>query len=107
MQVTPASTNDSTIAGPESPIASPMMTKMPVPMIAPTPSAVRSSAPTERRSRVPSAASSSCSLGLVTKAPGRATVAIALPRYPRRVRLSHPGPGIPDERTRKRRNGHG
>ncbi len=37
-----------TIEAPVWLIASPMMTKMPVPMIAPTPSAVRSSAPTER-----------------------------------------------------------
>ena len=35
------------IAGPASPIASPITTKMPVPMIAPRPSAVRSSAPTD------------------------------------------------------------
>jgi hypothetical protein len=35
--VTPASANDSTIDGPDSAIASPMMTKMPVPMIAPIP----------------------------------------------------------------------
>src|ERR1700710_921378 len=38
------------IAGPESPIASPRITKMPVPMTAPMPSAVRSSSPTARRS---------------------------------------------------------
>src|SRR4051794_13542662 len=50
MHVTPARMNDRTIAGPESPIPSPMITKMPVPMIAPRPSAVRSSAPTARRS---------------------------------------------------------
>ena len=58
MQVTPANTNDRTMAGPESPIASPMITKIPVPMIAPMPKAVRSRAPTARLSCVPSAASS-------------------------------------------------
>ena len=48
--VTPASTNESRIDGPESAIASPMMTKMPVPMMAPSPSADRSRRPTTRRS---------------------------------------------------------
>ena len=48
--MTPASTNETTIDGPDSPIASPMITKMPVPMIAPMPSAVRSSTPTARLS---------------------------------------------------------
>jgi hypothetical protein len=65
-----------TIPGPDSAIASPMITKIPVPMIAPIPRAVRSSAPTDRASRDPSAVSSSCSMGLVAKGPGRATVAI-------------------------------
>ena len=37
-------------AGPASPIASPRMTKIPVPMIAPMPSAVRSKRPTARLS---------------------------------------------------------
>src|SRR3954449_7261802 len=46
--VTPASRNERMIAGPESPIASPMTTKTPVPMIAPRPSAVRSRRPTTR-----------------------------------------------------------
>src|SRR4051794_9228426 len=46
----PASRKLRMIAGPESPIASPRITKMPVPMIAPMPSAVRSSSPTARRS---------------------------------------------------------
>ena len=41
--MTPARTKTRMIAGPASPIASPRMTKMPVPMIAPMPSAVRSS----------------------------------------------------------------
>src|SRR3954452_13429374 len=50
MHVTPARTNERMIAGPESPIASPRITKMPVPMTAPMPSAVRSSSPTARRS---------------------------------------------------------
>jgi hypothetical protein len=36
------------MAGPESPIASPMITKIPVPITAPIPSAVRSSVPTAR-----------------------------------------------------------
>ena len=40
---------DSTIAGPASPIASPRMTKIPVPMMAPRPSAVRSNRPIARR----------------------------------------------------------
>jgi hypothetical protein len=40
--VTPARTKARTIDGPEVVIASPMITKMPVPMIAPRPSAVRS-----------------------------------------------------------------
>ena len=42
--------NDSRIDGPESVIASPMMTKIPVPMMAPSPSADRSRSPTTRRS---------------------------------------------------------
>ena len=46
------------MAGPDLPIASPMITKMPVPMIAPMPSAVRSSVPTARLNPVLSDASS-------------------------------------------------
>ena len=62
---------DRTIDGPEVVIASPMITKMPVPMIAPRPSAVRSSAPTARLSCV--SLSWVCltrtSIGLVAKTP--------------------------------------
>src|SRR3954462_11742106 len=82
MQVTPASTNEITIAGPESVIASPMITKMPVPMTAPMPSAVRSSAPTARRRRVPSAVSIRSSVGLVASGPGAEVVAILAAGYP-------------------------
>ena len=71
MQVIPARANERTIAGPARPIASPMMTKIPVPMIAPIPSAVRSSAPTERWSPVWSSASgTSWSVGLRANVPG-------------------------------------
>jgi hypothetical protein len=94
MHVTPASTNEITIAGPDSAIASPMITKIPVPMIAPIPRAVRSSAPTERLRRVPSAVSRSCSVGFVANGPGRAVVAPA-PAYPGDSRLGNPALGIP------------
>jgi hypothetical protein len=50
MHATPASTNDRITAGPASATPTPTTMKMPVPMIAPTPSAVRSSAPTDRLS---------------------------------------------------------
>ena len=40
--------NEKITAGPAIPMPSPMITKMPVPITAPTPSAVRSSAPTAR-----------------------------------------------------------
>ena len=61
------------IAGPESPIASPMTTKMPVPMMAPRPSAVRSSRPTTRASDAPfsSVSRTSVSVSLVAKRPLR------------------------------------
>jgi hypothetical protein len=71
----PASRNETTRAGPDSLIASPTITKMPVPMIAPMPSAVRSSAPTVLLSCVPSAVSLSASRDLVLKGPGFATLA--------------------------------
>ena len=71
--VTPARTNDRMIDGPAVGIALPMITKMPVPMMAPRPSAVRSRAPTARVSSV----SFSCvsltrtSIGLVANRPLR------------------------------------
>src|SRR5947208_8401625 len=75
--VTPASANEITIDGPESEIASPMITKMPVPMIAPMPSAVRSSTPTARFRPCSSLVSRArYSVGLRANGPGRATVAI-------------------------------
>jgi hypothetical protein len=65
------------MAGPESPIASPRMTKMPVPMIAPMPSAVRSSTPTARfRPSSPVVSRTRCSVGLRANRPGRVAVAI-------------------------------
>src|SRR3954454_597928 len=58
------------MAGPERLIASPMITKMPVPMMAPRPIAVRLSAPTARRRPPPSPVSAtSCSVGLRAKGP--------------------------------------
>src|SRR3954447_11511990 len=72
------------IAGPESPIASPMTTKMPVPMIAPRPSAVRSRRPTTRASDAPfsSVSRTSASVSLVAnrplRPPGCEAVAIGL-----------------------------
>src|SRR3954468_20935100 len=64
-------TNEKMIDGPASPIASPMTTKMPVPMMAPRPSAVRSSTPTARWSWWPcsSVSPTSASTGLVMKNP--------------------------------------
>src|SRR3954447_1012172 len=61
------------IAGPESPIASPRITKMPVPMTAPMPSAVRSSRPTARLRELlaSSVSATSLSTGLVSKSPPR------------------------------------
>jgi hypothetical protein len=78
MHVSPARTNDRTIAGPESPMASPMMTKMPVPMIAPRPSAVRSRAPTARRRPLSSFSWTTVSTSFVASS---ADVAMA-PTYP-------------------------
>src|SRR4051795_8667391 len=77
MQVTPARTKDRMIAGPESPIASPRITKMPVPMTAPMPSAVRSSSPTARRSWLLAScvSATSRSTGLVSKRPPRCDAA--------------------------------
>ena len=71
--MTPARTNDRTIDGPEEAIASPITTKMPVPMIAPSPSAVRSPSPTTRLRLAPFASVSraSTSVGLVAKGPRR------------------------------------
>src|SRR4051812_48899402 len=54
-----------------------MITKMPVPMIAPIPKAVRSSAPTARRSFDVSADSIKLSADLVAKGPGWAAAAMA------------------------------
>src|SRR4051812_12128613 len=73
MQVTPARTKERMIAGPESPIASPRITKMPVPMTAPMPSAVRSSRPTARFRELlaSSVSATSLSTGLVSKRPPR------------------------------------
>src|SRR3954470_3835954 len=66
-----------TIDGPESPIASPMITKIPVPMIAPMPSAVRSSTPTARLSpSSPLVSRARCSVGLRANGPGRVALAI-------------------------------
>src|SRR5215218_715781 len=48
MQVIPARANDRMIDGPVRPTASPMITKMPVPMTAPSPREVRSRRPTAR-----------------------------------------------------------
>src|SRR3954453_16227369 len=71
--VTPARMKETMIAGPASPIASPMITKMPVPMMAPSPSAVRSSAPTARSSwcSASSVSPTSASTGFVTNSPWR------------------------------------
>src|SRR5689334_6844464 len=79
MQVTPASTNERTIDGPVLPIASPTITKMPVPMTAPIPSAVRSSSPTARFSALPrSSVSPTSCLGLLrANGPGREIVAMS------------------------------
>ena len=52
-----AKTNARIIEGPERPIASPIMTNIPVPTIAPIPIAEMSSKPTTRRSLVSAAAS--------------------------------------------------
>src|SRR5690349_11277300 len=82
MQVTPARTKERMIAGPESPIASPRITKMPVPMTAPMPSAVRSSRPTARLSELPDSSVSATrrSTGLVSKRPPcRVTVPMSAP----------------------------
>jgi hypothetical protein len=67
------------IDGPASPIASPMMTKMPVPMTAPMPSAVRSRTPTARLSPCSGSmrvSSTRRSVGLRAKSPGRGAVAM-------------------------------
>src|SRR4051812_34013339 len=75
--VTPARANDRTIDGPASPIASPMMTKMPVPMIAPMPRAVRSRTPTARwRPSSPLVSRARYSTGLRANGPGGDAVAI-------------------------------
>src|SRR4051812_10849750 len=76
MHVTPARTKLRTIAGPESPTASPRMTKIPVPMTAPMPRAVRSRAPTARRSPLSSLSATTVSTSLVAS---RAEVAMAPP----------------------------
>src|SRR3954451_25315241 len=66
-----------TIDGPERAIASPMITKMPVPMIAPMPSAVRASTPTARfRPCSPLVSRARDSVGLRADSPGRAVAAI-------------------------------
>ena len=87
-QVTPASTKDRMIAGPASPIASPMITKMPVPMMAPMPSAVRSRTPTARLRPPPDLVSwTSCSADLRANGPRRVGAAVAMaPNYRARPR---------------------
>src|SRR3982750_3160017 len=88
-----------TIDGPERAIASPMITKMPVPMIAPMPSAVRSSTPTARFSpSSPLVSRARCSVGLRAKSPGGAVVAIV------DLLLRGTG-GVPFARSRARLNG--
>ena len=69
----PASTNERTIDGPEDAIASPITTKMPVPMIAPSPSAVRSPRPTTRLRLAPfsSVSRTTTSVGFVANGPRR------------------------------------
>src|SRR4051812_1735370 len=63
------------IDGPASPIASPLITKMPVPMMAPMPSAVRSRTPTARlRPSSPPASWTRVSVDLRAKGPGRVAV---------------------------------
>ena len=81
----PASTKERTIEGPEDPIASPMTTKMPVPMIAPRPSAVRSPSPTTRLSDWPFSwvSRTRTSVGLTAKGPPRLAV-VAMVEAPRR-----------------------
>jgi hypothetical protein len=77
--VTPASANETMIDGPASPIASPMMTKIPVPMTAPIPRAVRSRTPTARLSPCSGSASVSrmrTSVGLRAITPARVAVAM-------------------------------
>src|SRR3954463_3689420 len=75
--VTPASANEMTIDGPEREIASPMITKMPVPMMAPMPSAVRSSTPTARfRPSSPLVSRARYAVGLRANGPGRVAVPI-------------------------------
>ena len=71
--VMPARTNEKMINGPEDAIASPITTKMPVPMIAPRPSAVRSPRPTTRLSDWPfsSVSRTSTSVGFVANGPRR------------------------------------
>ena len=78
-QVSPASENDRITAGPETPIASPMITKMLAPMIAPRPSAVRSNAPISRFSEASLyfVSASSASIDLRAKGP-RSVAAISL-----------------------------
>src|SRR3954471_3245411 len=77
------------MAGPLRPTASPMITKMPVPMMAPRPSAVRLTAPTALRRPPPSPVSaSSCSAGLRAQGPRAVagpppTVPSPPPRHPR------------------------
>src|SRR5437868_2514382 len=87
------------IDGPAWPIASPMMTKIPVPMTAPMPRAVRSRTPTARLSPCSGSAVASrmsASWDLRAKGPGRATVAIG-DRMPVRgieqTGLRHPADG--------------
>src|SRR3954462_8025883 len=88
-----------TIDGPDRAIASPMITKMPVPMIAPMPSAVRSSTPTARFSpSSPLVSRARCSVGLRAKSPGRAVAAIV------DLLLRGTG-GVPFARSRARLNG--
>src|SRR4051794_28349679 len=78
----PASANETTIAGPESPMPSASTTKMPVPMIAPTPKAVRSSAPTAFLRVWPSSLVSATSSSVLLRAQMLGSDATAMPSSP-------------------------
>src|SRR3954451_12348517 len=78
----PASANETTIAGPESPMPSASTTKMPVPMIAPTPKAVRSRAPTAFLRVWPSSLVSAISSSVLLRAQMLGSDATAMPSSP-------------------------
>ncbi len=70
MQPTPASTNDSTIAGPACwAAASPVSTKMPVPMMPPMPKAIRAGTPNARFKLLSEASFWYAAMGLVASIP--------------------------------------